>query len=60
MYRNRPGRALSFHHYPSPEQGEDKQFDQLEVSSLFCPRCKTAVPIRKRLLLVLPEGERYE
>ncbi len=37
-----------------------RQFDQFEASSLFCPRCKKAVPVRKRLLLVLPEGERYE
>jgi len=58
--RNKPGRPPSFRRYPSPEQEEEKQFDQLEASSLFCPKCKTAVPIRKRLLLVLPEGERYE
>lgn len=38
----------------------EKQFDELEASSLFCPKCKAAVPVRKRLLLVLPEGERYE
>ena len=39
---------------------DEQQFDQLEASSLYCPRCKTAVPVRKRLLLVLPDGERYE
>jgi len=44
---------------PSEPEG-DKQFDQLEASSLFCPKCKDAVPVRKRLLLVLPEGERHE
>ncbi len=43
---------------PNPEQ--EKQFDELEASCLFCPKCKEAVPVRKRLLLVLPEGERYE
>ena len=43
-----------------PESEENKQFDELEASSLYCPKCKTAVPLRKRLLLVLPEGERYE
>lgn len=43
---------------PAPEP--EKQFDQLEASSLYCPKCKTAVPVRKRLLLVLPEGERHE
>jgi hypothetical protein len=45
---------------PSSAQDTDKQFDDLEASSLFCPKCKAAVPVRKRLLLVLPEGERYE
>ena len=41
-------------------QEEDRQFDQFEVSSLFCPTCKAATPVRKRLLLVLPDGDRYE
>jgi DNA-directed RNA polymerase subunit RPC12/RpoP len=27
---------------------------------LYCPRCKQSVPLRKRLLLVLPEGDKYE
>lgn len=35
-------------------------FDQFEATSLYCPRCKAAVPVRKRLLLVLPEGDEYE
>ena len=36
------------------------QFEELEASSLFCPKCKTAVPVRKKLLFVLPEGDKYE
>ena len=35
-------------------------FEQLEATSLYCPKCKAAVPVRKRLLLVLPEGDEYE
>ena len=35
-------------------------FDQFEATSLYCPRCKAAVPVRKKLLLVLPEGDEYE
>jgi hypothetical protein len=35
-------------------------FEQFEATSLYCPRCKAAVPVRRRLLLVLPEGEEYE
>ncbi|MFH1077045.1 MAG: cytoplasmic protein [Pseudomonadota bacterium] len=35
-------------------------FKELEALELYCPRCKRAVPVRKRLLLVLPEGDQYE
>jgi DNA-directed RNA polymerase subunit RPC12/RpoP len=35
-------------------------FEQFEATSLYCPKCKAAVPVRKRLLLVLPEGEEFE
>jgi len=34
-----------------------KDFDATE---LYCPRCKRAVRVRKRLLLVLPQGEKYD
>ncbi len=35
-------------------------FGSLEASLLYCPRCREAKPVRKRLLLVLPEGEKHE
>ena len=38
----------------------EPSFDQFEATSLYCPRCKAAVPVRKKLLLVLPEGDEYE
>ncbi len=38
-------------------QGMFKEFDATE---LYCPKCKQAVQVRKRLLLVLPEGDKYE
>jgi hypothetical protein len=37
-----------------------KQFDTFEATTLYCPRCGEAMPVRKRLLLVLPDGEKYE
>jgi DNA-directed RNA polymerase subunit RPC12/RpoP len=37
--------------------GNYKDFDATE---LYCPRCQRAVPVRKRLLLVIPEGNKYE
>jgi len=37
-----------------------KQFESLSVSELYCPKCRTARPVRERLLLVLPAGEVHE
>jgi hypothetical protein len=36
------------------------QFDSLRASSLFCRRCGQAMPVRERLLLVLPDKEIYD
>ncbi|MDB9823383.1 hypothetical protein OAC89_06775 [Deltaproteobacteria bacterium] len=41
-----------------PEQKPD--FDQLEATELYCAECCLAVPVRKSLLLILPEGDKYE
>lgn len=41
-----------------PDKPSD--FDELEATELYCPNCKRAVPVRKSLLLVLPEGDKYE
>jgi len=38
----------------------EADFKNFEATALFCPRCKMATPVRKRLLLVLPDGEKYE
>ncbi len=35
-------------------------FAELEASLLLCPRCGQAKPVRKRLLLILPQGNKYE
>jgi predicted RNA-binding Zn-ribbon protein involved in translation (DUF1610 family) len=42
-----------------PEQ-KRPAFDRLEATLLACPKCRRAVPVRKRLLLILPEGDKYE
>jgi len=42
---------------PSEPQAVFREFDATE---LYCPKCRQAVPVRKRLLLVLPEGDKYE
>ena len=35
-------------------------FEEFEATSLFCPRCRRATPVRKKLLLVLPSGNKYD
>ncbi len=45
---------------PPEEPDDDSAFDDFDATELYCPRCKQAVPVRKRLLLVLPEGDKYE
>ena len=34
--------------------------EQLQASELFCSRCRTAQPVRERLLLVLPDGFEFD
>ena len=44
-----------------PRKANDGEaFKEFDATQLYCPTCKQAVPVRKRLLLVLPEGEKYE
>jgi DNA-directed RNA polymerase subunit RPC12/RpoP len=35
-------------------------FREFEAQSLFCARCRRAVAVRKKLLLVLPTGNQYD
>jgi len=35
-------------------------FKEFDATELYCPKCGRSMPVRKRLLLVLPEGEKYE
>jgi len=37
-----------------------KQFESLTASSLYCDKCKKAMPVRERLLLILPEKEIFD
>jgi hypothetical protein len=43
-----------------PPKQPQAQFDQLEAVELYCNKCRQAVPVRKFLLLILPEGDKYE
>ena len=50
---------------PKPPQANSPKkpqasYEKFEASALFCTRCRQAVPVRKRLLLILPDGEKFE
>ena len=37
-----------------------EQFGTFTASELYCPKCRSAQPVRERLLLVLLDGELHE
>ena len=42
------------------QRATPRQYEDFNASALYCPRCKQAMPVRSRLLLVLPDGELHE
>jgi hypothetical protein len=40
--------------------GNMEQFESFKASRLYCRRCAKSMPVRERLLLVLPEKDLYE
>lgn len=43
-----------------PQTDQEASFEEFEATELYCPKCGRAVPVRKSLLLVLPDGDKYE
>jgi len=41
-------------------RNRQEHFRELDATELYCPNCRVAVPVNKFLLLVLPDGDRYE
>jgi len=37
-----------------------KTYGDFNATELYCPQCKRAVPVRKRLLLVMTSGDKYD
>ena len=44
----------------SGQPNDPDVYKDFDATELYCPKCKQSVPVRKRLLLVLPEGDKYE
>ncbi len=50
-----------FRYSPLKEKKPDQSsYDEFEATELYCPKCGKAVPVIKSLLLILPEGDKYE
>jgi len=39
---------------------KEDTFEEFEATTLFCPYCQEPVPVKKKLLLVLPQGDKYD
>jgi hypothetical protein len=37
-----------------------EQFDSFKASQLYCRKCGKSMPVRERLLLILPDKDLYE
>jgi hypothetical protein len=37
-----------------------QMYKDFDATELFCPKCNRAVAVKKKLLLVLKEGEKYD
>ena len=38
----------------------EPSFGQFNATLLYCDKCRKAMPVRERLLLVLPDGDLYD
>lgn len=42
------------------QQQQQQQFENFTASTLYCEKCRAAMPVRERLLLVLPDRELFD
>jgi len=38
----------------------EESFGNFQASLLYCNKCRRAMPVRERLLLILPDGKLYD
>ena len=41
-----------------PEQQD--QYTDFNATELYCPKCRRAMPVREKLLLILADGDLYD
>jgi hypothetical protein len=42
------------------QHSQQQQFENFTASALYCQKCRASMPVRERLLLVLPDREIYD
>lgn len=45
---------------PSGNRAPAEQFQRMQATALYCPKCREATPVKETLLLVLPNGSLYD
>jgi hypothetical protein len=41
-------------------QQQQQQFENFRASALYCQKCRATMPVRERLLLILPDREIFD
>jgi hypothetical protein len=41
-------------------QQQQQQFENFTASALYCEKCRATMPVRERLLLILPDREIFD
>jgi hypothetical protein len=44
----------------SPQKRANEGYSDFTAAELYCPKCKQAMPVRERLLLVIPGGDVFD
>jgi hypothetical protein len=47
-------------HEPEMQEEGQSQYKDLVATRLYCHTCRASMPVRERLLLILPDGYLYE
>jgi len=42
------------------QQKRQQQFENFTASALYCEKCRATMPVRERLLLILPDRELFD
>ena len=41
-------------------QNQANQYKDFKASELYCPKCKKSMPVREKMLLVVPGGDLFD